>query len=307
MPRGQLFEHVAADLARQRLAERDLPPGPVRRLLRQHDRAVAPLAKGQLERVGEPAALIGARDQPVDDEVDGDLAHAGAGRDELRFIEVLHLAVEADALESALPQPRQFVPQHARPGAQRRREQHDPLPGAFGQHPLHVVVERALHDPAAVPRAPLLAAERPQELRVIRDFGGRGDGAARSARAGALFDREHRRQPVDEVDVRPLQLLQHLARLRGQALHVLAVPFRIDRIERERRLARSARARDHHHFSTRNPELEVLEVVLARPLDVYVRRRLHAGNAHLTANGAASKDEVQIPASLWQDPAAVGS
>ena len=84
---------------------------------------------------------------------------------------------------------------------------------------------------------------------------------------------------MDEVDVGPPQLLQHLPGLGRQALHVFAVPFGIERVEYQRRFPRSARAGDYHQLPARQPHFEVLQVVLAGAFDVDVRGRLH-GDCH---------------------------
>jgi hypothetical protein len=128
---------------------------------------------------------------------------------------------------------------------------------------------------AAVLRAELPALQRPEQARIIGDLGdGRHRGARRSA-AGALLDGQHGRKPVDEIDVGPSELLEHLPRLRGQALHVLAVPLGVEGVENQRRLARTARTGDDHEFAAGQTQFEILQVVLSRALDVNVRRRVH--------------------------------
>jgi hypothetical protein len=284
VPRCQLFEYVAADLARPRLAEGKLAPGGVGGLLRQDDRAVPALAKREFERVGEPAALLDRRHQPVDDEFHHELPRAGARGHDAVVVEIADLSVQPHPLKPALPQSRQFVAQHARLGPHEGRQQHHALAGASGQDALHVIVERALHHAAAVLWTNLLPRERPEQLRVVGDLRRRRDRAARSARAGPLLDRQDRGEAVDEIDVGALQLIQHLARGRAQRLHVLAVALRVDGVERERRLARAAGAGDDHEFAPRQTHLEVLEVVLAGTFDVDVGSGLHAENGQRYAN-----------------------
>src|SRR6187551_2291213 len=80
---------------------------------------------------------------------------------------------------------------------------------------------------------------------------------------------------MDEVDVGPLELLESLARVARQALHVLAVALGVDRVERQRGLARATRSRDHDQAATREPQLEVPEVMLPGSFDVNVRCAVH--------------------------------
>ena len=72
---------------------------------------------------------------------------------------------------------------------------------------------------------------------------------------------------VDAVDVRLLHPLEELPRVGGQRLDVAALPFGVDRVEGERRLARSADAGDDDQLAERQREVDVLEVVRARAAD----------------------------------------
>jgi len=99
---------------------------------------------------------------------------------------------------------------------------------------LDIVVQRTLHDAPIVLRAALFAYERPQQPRVVGHFRGGGDRAPRPADTSALLDREDRREAVNEIDVGPLELVEHLTRLGREALHVFAVALRVNRIEGQR-------------------------------------------------------------------------
>ncbi len=262
------------------LAERQLAPRGVGRLLREDERAVVAFAERQLQRIRQTRTLVGRRDETVHHQIDGDLARALAERDEVRVVEVLDLAVEAHALKTALAQSWQLLAQHAGPRMQAGREQHDAFARTGSEHVRDVVVERALEHAAAVLRATLLAGERPEQLRVVGDLGDGGDGAARRVAARALLDGEHRRKAMDKIDVGALELVEHLTRLRREALHVFAIALGVDRVEGQRRLARAAGAGEDHEFAARQPQLEVLQVVLAGAFDVDVGRSLH-GNGWL--------------------------
>ena len=104
--------------------------------------------------------------------------------------------------------------------------------------------------------APALPAERPpdprvQEPHVVVNLCRRADGGARIADAVFLADRDGRRDPVDAIDVGLLHALEELARVRRQRFHVPPLPFRIDRVEGERRLARPAHARHDDELAER--------------------------------------------------------
>ncbi len=85
MPRRQRLEDIAADHAAQVLAERNFAPGRLGVFLDEHDRAVLALAKGEFQRVGEPAAVFRADDDAIHHEFHRDFL--GAGRNEFRFVE----------------------------------------------------------------------------------------------------------------------------------------------------------------------------------------------------------------------------
>ena len=83
--------------------------------------------------------------------------------------------------------------------------------------------------------------------------------------AAALLDSDGWRQTFDGVHIRLLHLVQELARIRGEALHVLALTFSKDGVERQRALAAAADAGHHHQAVARDGDVHALEVVLTRP------------------------------------------
>ncbi|MNN75262.1 hypothetical protein D3C81_1915540 [compost metagenome] len=91
-----------------------------------------------------------------------------------------------------------------------------------------------------------------------------GDGADRGTRVvagGLLLDGDGRRQTFDQVDVRLVHQLEELAGIRGQAFHITSLALRVQRIERQRRFARTGQAGDDHQFVARQVQRNVLEVV----------------------------------------------
>ena len=66
------------------------------------------------------------------------------------------------------------------------------------------------------------------------------------------------------IHVRLFHHVEELARIGGQRLDIAALPFGIDRIEGERRLAGPGQAGDDHQLVARNIHVDGLEIVLAR-------------------------------------------
>jgi hypothetical protein len=72
------------------------------------------------------------------------------------------------------------------------------------------------------------------------------------------------------LDVRLLHHLEELAGVGREALDVAALPFGIDGIEGEARLAGTGEAGDDGQRLPRDIDVDPLEVVLARAADAYV-------------------------------------
>ena len=116
---------------------------------------------------------------------------------------------------------------------------------------------------------PQLPAERAADAReqqphVVVNLGRRADGRARVADAVLLADRDRRRDAVDAIDVRLLHPLEELPGVGRQRLDVAPLPFGVDRVEGERRLARPADAGDDDQLADGQRQIDVLEVVRAR-------------------------------------------
>src|SRR5205814_2587144 len=101
----------------------------------------------------------------------------------------------------------------------------------------------------------------------------------RVAGRALLVDRHGRRESLDEVDVRLLHLPEELAGVRGERLDIPPLTLGVDGVERERRLPRAREPSDHDHLVARDLDVDVLEVVLPRALDVDVVERHQAVEA----------------------------
>ena len=130
----------------------------------------------------------------------------------------------------------------------------------------HLLDGLRLDRPAAL-RTVGLAHRRVEKAQVVVDLGDRADGRAGVARGRALLDRDRRRQALDRVDVGLLHLLEELAGVGRERLDVAPLALGENRVEGERRLARSGDAGDDDELVARKVAGDVLEVVLPRAAD----------------------------------------
>ena len=108
-------------------------------------------------------------------------------------------------------------------------------------HQVEDPLERLRRDLAAAVVAVRHADVGEQQAQVVVDLGDRADGRARVGAGGLLLDGDRRRQPLDQVDVGLLHLLEELPGVGRQRLDVAPLPFGVDGVEGERRLARADR------------------------------------------------------------------
>ena len=130
------------------------------------------------------------------------------------------------------------------------------MPSSHLQDPVDDLLRRLLGDRLAADRAVRLADAGVEQAQVVVDLGDRADRRPRVAAGGLLVDRDGRRQPLDEVDVRLVHLAEELSRVGGQRLDVAPLPLGEDRVERQARLARPGQAGEHDHRVAREFELE---------------------------------------------------
>ena len=102
--------------------------------------------------------------------------------------------------------------------------------------------------------------------RVV-DLGLRAHRRAGVSDSVLLLERDRRRNRFDRVDVGPVEPLQELPGIRGKRLGVPALPFRVERVEGERGLARAGDTGDDRNAGERNLDRDVLQVVGPRAED----------------------------------------
>ena len=69
---------------------------------------------------------------------------------------------------------------------------------------------------------------------------------------------------TEDEAIKLVHALEKLARVRRECFHIAALSLRVDRVERERRLAATAWPRDDVQFPQRQIEVDALQVVLPR-------------------------------------------
>ncbi len=173
-------------------------------------------------------------------------------------------AVDLEPLEAALHVVGDLLAVLALPPAHHRRGQVEARALRQGEHAVDHLAHRLALDRQAGRGRIGDADARPQKAHVVVDLGHRAHRRARVLRRRLLLDGDRRRQAVDLVDVRLLHHLEELPGVGREQLDVAPLPFRVDRVEGERRLARAGQAGEHHQPVARDGEVDVLEIVLAR-------------------------------------------
>ena len=275
--RRELLERQAAVRAGQMLREREHLPVLVVLLLAllRDDLDLGDAlgeAQGGLERVGEPALDTRAANEPVDDDLDRVLLVPGQPLPTLcvpsraaHARQLVHLAVDprpGEALTGELGEQPLVL---ALPAPHDRRQHLEP--GALGEleHPVDDLLRRLPGDDLPAVRAVRHADPGVQEPQVVVDLGDRAHRRPGVPRRRLLVDRDRGREALDEVDVGLVHLAEELPGVRRQRLDVPALPLGVDRVERERRLPRARQAGEDDQAVAGQLEVDVPEVVLARP------------------------------------------
>ena len=227
------------------------------------DQAIGQRDSG-LDRVRQPLSQLALHHQAVDDH--GDVVLVLLVERDL-LVEPAQLAVDLDAPESLRSQLLELLAVLALASPDDRREHHEPRPFLELHHLIDDLLGRLATDRAPAHVAVRVADPRPQQPQVVVDLGHRPDRRARVARGRLLVDRDGRRQPLDRVHVGLVHLAQELTRVRRQRLDVPALPLRVDRVERQRRLSRPRQARDDRQRPPWDRDRDVLEVVLPSARD----------------------------------------
>ena len=223
------------------------------------DEAVGELGGG-LDGVGEPPPQALLHHQPVDD--DGDVVLVLLVEVDV-LLELAHLAVDLDAREAVGAELLEQLAVLALAAAHHRRDDAEPGAAVEVAHLVDDLLDALPGDGAPALRAVRVADARVQQAQVVVDLGDRADRGARVARRGLLVDGDGRREALDAVHVGLVHLPEELARVGRQRLDVAALALGVDGVEGQRRLARAREAGDDDEAVARQPQGDVLEVVLA--------------------------------------------
>jgi len=158
-----------------------------------------------------------------------------------------------------------------------RRHNHDL--GALGklQQAVLNLLDRLLSNLAPATITMRVPQARHQQSQIVVDLRDSRHGTPPPHLTGALVDTNRGLQPLDQIHVRPLHLIQKLPRVNRQAFDILPLSFGIQRVERQRTLARAARPRNHHELIARNLQIQILQVVDTSPADAQMLSQLGRG------------------------------
>jgi hypothetical protein len=104
-----------------------------------------------------------------------------------------------------------------------------------------------------------------QHAEQVRERRYAADGRAGGRRAALLLEGDRRGQAVDGIDLGNAHLIEQASGVRDDRLEVAPLRLAVERAEGQRRFARARHAREDDQRITRDVEIDVLEVVFARP------------------------------------------
>ena len=231
-------------------------------------------AQGGLDRVGEAPLDAFAQHQPVDHHRDvvhlvaGQLQAVGAagqagGAGEVGELD--QLAVDDGPGESLAGEVGQERVVGALAASDHRRQHLEPGAGLHLQDPVHDLLGGLADEPLAGLGIMGHADAGEEKTQVVVDLGDGADGGAGIARRALLIYRDGRRQALDEVNVGLVHLAQELPGVGGEGLHVAALALGVDGVEGQGTLSGARQPGDNDQPLPGKVQVNVLEVVLARP------------------------------------------
>ena len=113
---------------------------------------------------------------------------------------------------------------------------------------------------AAALNASRLTYPREKQPQIVVNLGEGSYRRTRVRQTSLLLDGDGRRKAIDGIDVRLFHLLQKLTGIRGERLQIPPLPFGVERIESERRLARSGNSGDDNQPIARDFDIDVFKL-----------------------------------------------
>ena len=139
------------------------------------------------------------------------------------------------------------------------------------------------------------ADARPEQAEVVVDLRNGANGGARVAAGGLLVYADGRGQTLDVVHVGLVHLAEEHTRIARKALDIAALALCVYGVERERAFARAGEPGEHDQLVARYLQVDVLEVVLPRALDVYaVSHVCRSYLLHISQSGNYTPAEMEI-------------
>ena len=181
------------------------------------------------------------------------------------FFHAHQFAVDPGAGEAMLNQLLHFLLELALAAANDGSQNHHAVFGLEVHDASDDLIGRLARDGAPALRAMRYANGCIEQAQVIVDLGDRTDGRARTAAGGLLLDRNGRTESIDGVDVGTLHLIEELAGVGGQSLHITPLTFGVNGVKSQGRFARTAETGNHRESIPGNLYIDVLEVMLASP------------------------------------------
>ena len=225
--------------------------------------AVAETQRG-LEGFGETLLDVRRRTETIDHRFDGVFL---AQRQRRHGIEFVQHAVDARADETLRAQLVEHLKMLALALADHRREQHEASFRIQCERRIDHLAHRLRLQRDVMIRTARRTHAREQQAQVVVDFGDRADRRTRIVRCRFLLDGNRRAQALDVIHIGLLHHRQELPRVRRQRFDIAPLAFRIDRVERERRLAGAGQSRDHDQAVARQIDVDVLQIVRAGTAD----------------------------------------
>ena len=270
---------------------------PVPSFIDGHDHLAAAGLQGECHRLSEPAAGGLRWNQPIDDDVDRVLDLLLERR---RILDPADGAVDAGARKPLADEISEQIAMLSLGVADERCEQHHSRPVSRGEDSLHDLIARLRLQHAVAPRAVGRADPCIEHAEEVVDLGHRGDRRPRVGARRLLRDRDRGRESGHAVDVGSRQLPEKLPGEGGQALDIPPLPFGVERVERQARLARATHAGKTDEPAPWQPHRDVAEVVFPGSADDD-RWDVHAWLATRGAGGGIGRRIVALD-SPWGVP-----
>ena len=230
-----------------------------------HDAAheAVPLRDRQLRGFRDAALLALSYDDAVHHDVDGVLK--GLCQLDLVFVEILDLAVHPHADEAFSFDTLQDLLVRALLFPDDRSQQRKPGAFAEGHQLLHDLVHALAGDLPAADGAMGNADAGVEQTQIVVNFGDRSHGGSGVLGRRLLIDGDGGRQAFDGIHVGLIHLAQELPGVGRQTFHVASLPFRIDRVERQRGLSAAGEPRYDDHLISGDRYVDIFQVMGARP------------------------------------------